>query len=111
MPHRRQLLNREGSLNRMRRSLVYFLCVSPLLAQLGRPEPQQAPIDALIQSYQSAYSNGRFAEAAANRDQARGLLSQIPVADPQFVNWAQRVSGIYENGGFGAQARSVLEQA
>ena len=95
----------------MRRSLAYFLCVSPLLAQLGRPEPQQAPIDALIQSYQSAFSNGRFAEAAAKRDQANALLSQIPVSDPQFVNWAQRVSGIYENGGLGTQARGVLEQA
>jgi tetratricopeptide (TPR) repeat protein len=95
----------------MRRSLAYFLCVSPLLAQSGRPEPQQAPIDALIQGYQSAYSNGRFGEAAAKRDQARALLSQTPANDPQFANWAQRVSGIYENGGFAAQARGVLEQA
>src|SRR5580658_5433843 len=111
MPHRRQLLNREGSLNRMRRSLVYFLCVSPLLAQLGRPEPQQAPIDALIQSYQSAYSNGRYGEAAAKRDQVNALLSQIPVSDPQFVNWAQRVSQLYDSGWYSQQARGVLEQA
>jgi tetratricopeptide (TPR) repeat protein len=95
----------------MHRSLAYLLCVSPLLAQLGGPEPQQAPIDALILSYQSAYSNGRFAEAAAKRDEASALLSQIPVGDPQFVNWSQRVSQLYESGGFSQQARSVLEQA
>jgi tetratricopeptide (TPR) repeat protein len=95
----------------MRRSLAYFLCASPLLAQTGRPEPQQAPIDALIQSYQSAYSNGKFDEAAAKRDQAKALLSQIPVADPQFVIWAQRVSQLYDSGGFSQQARAVLEQA
>ncbi|MGA3242797.1 MAG: tetratricopeptide repeat protein, partial [Bryobacteraceae bacterium] len=73
--------------------------------------PQQAPVDALIQSYQSAYSNGKFDEAAAARDQARALLNQIPVDDPQFANWAQRVSGIYEYGGFALRARDVLEQA
>lgn len=95
----------------MRRSLAYFLLTAPLLAQFFRSAPQQAPIDALTQSYQSAYSNGRYDEAAASRDQARALLSQIPAEDPQFANWAQRVSQLYESGGFGAQARGVLEQA
>jgi tetratricopeptide (TPR) repeat protein len=95
----------------MRRSFAYVLFAAPVLAQSGRPAPQQAPVDALIQSYQSAFSNGRFDEAAAARDQARALVSQIPVDDPQFANWAQRVSGIYENAGFGLRARDVLEQA
>jgi tetratricopeptide (TPR) repeat protein len=95
----------------MRRSLAYLLFASAVLAQSGRPVPQQAPIDALIRSYQSAYSNGKFDEAAAARDQARALLNQIPVDDPQYANWAQRVSGIYENGGFALRSRDVLEQA
>src|ERR1700684_3414936 len=95
----------------MRRSLAYLLFTSAALAQWGRPVPQQAPVDALIRSYQSAFSNGRSDEAAAARDQARALVSQIPVDDPQFANWAQRVSGIYENGGFALRARDVLEQA
>ena len=95
----------------MRRSLAYVLFAAPVLAQSGRPVPQQAPVDALVQSYQSAFSNGKFDEAAAARDQARALLNQIPVDDPQFANWAKRVSGIYENGGFALRARDVLEQA
>jgi tetratricopeptide (TPR) repeat protein len=95
----------------MLRGLAYVLFAAPVLAQSGRPVPQQAPVDALIQSYQSAYSNGKFDEAAAARDQARALLNQIPVDDPQFANWVQRVSGIYENGGFALRARDVLEQA
>jgi tetratricopeptide (TPR) repeat protein len=95
----------------MLRGLAYVLFAAPVLAQSGRPVPQQAPVDALIQSYQSAYSNGRFDEAAAARDQARALLNQIPVDDPQFANWAQRVSQIYDEGGFALQARDVLEQA
>jgi tetratricopeptide (TPR) repeat protein len=95
----------------MRGSLPYLLLASPLLAQSGRPVPQQAPVDALVQSYQSAYSNGRYDEAAAKRDQARALLSQIPVDDPQFANWAQRVSQLYDGGGFTLKARDILEQA
>ncbi len=95
----------------MLRSLAYLLFASPLAAQWGRPVPQQAPVDALIQSYQSAYSNGRYDEAAATRDQARAVLSQIPVDDPQFVNWAQRVSQLYDGGGFTLRGRDVLEQA
>jgi tetratricopeptide (TPR) repeat protein len=95
----------------MLRGLAYVLFAAPVLAQWGRPVPQQAPVDALIQSYQSAYSNGRFDEAAAARDQARALLNQIPVEDPQFANWTQRVSGLYENAGFALRARDVLEQA
>jgi hypothetical protein len=100
-----------ASKSNMRRCLTYFLFASPLLAQTVRPEPQQAPVDALIQSYQSALSNGKFTEAAAKRDEARGLLNQIPANDPLFANWAQRISGIYENDGFGSHARDVLEQA
>jgi tetratricopeptide (TPR) repeat protein len=95
----------------MLRGLAYLLFATPVLAQSGRPVPQQAPVDALIQSYQSAYSNGKFDEAAAARDQTRALLNQIPVDDPQFANWVQRVSGIYESGGFALRARDVLEQA
>jgi len=95
----------------MLRSLTYLLFASPLLAQLVQPAPQQAPIDALIGSYQSAFRNGRYDEAAAKRDQARALLGQIPVDDPQFANWAQRVSQIYDSGGFALQARNILEQA
>jgi tetratricopeptide (TPR) repeat protein len=95
----------------MRRSLAYLLCAAPVAAQWGWPVPQQAPVDALIRSYQSAFSNARYDEAAAARDQARALLSQIPVDDPQFANWAQRVSQLYDGGGFALQARDVLEQA
>jgi tetratricopeptide (TPR) repeat protein len=95
----------------MRRTLIYILLTAPLLAQFDRPDFQQAPIDALVQSYQSAYSEGRFDEAAAKRDQARALLNQTAVTDPQFANWAERVSQLYDGGGFAAQARDVLEQA
>jgi tetratricopeptide (TPR) repeat protein len=95
----------------MRRSLVYLLFASPLLAQTFRPAPQQAPIDALIQSYQSAINNSKYDEAAAKRDQARALLNRIPANDPQFGNWAERVSQTYDSGGFALQARDVLEQA
>src|SRR5580692_4452417 len=95
----------------MRLGLVYFLCAASLSAQIVRPEPQQAPIDALIQSYQSALNNANYDDAAAKRDQARALLSQVPVDDPQFANWAQRVSQIYDSGGLALQGRDVLEQA
>ena len=83
----------------MRHALIYILLTAPLLAQSDRPDFEQAAIDALIQSYQSAYKEGRFNEAAAKRDQARALLNQTPVTDPQFANWAQRVSQLYAGGG------------
>jgi len=95
----------------MRRTLAYFLFASPLMAQLFGTAPQQAPIDALIQSYQSALNAGKYDEVAAKRDQARALLSQIPVDDPQFANWTQRVSQLYEYVELSTQARDVLEQA
>src|SRR5580692_115439 len=95
----------------MRLGLVYFLCAASLSAQIVRPEPQQAPIDALIQSYQSALNNANYDDAAAKREQARALFSQVPVDDPQFANWAQRVSQIYDSGGFALEAREVLQQA
>lgn len=55
--------------------MAYFLFASPLLAQSGPPAPQRAPINAPIQGYQSALSDGKYDEAAAKRDQARALYS------------------------------------
>src|SRR5258708_5428842 len=68
----------------------------------------QAPVDAAIQAYQTAHSEGRFPEAAAKRDEALLLLNATPPDVPQFAMWVRSVAQLYGNAGRTEQARSAI---
>jgi tetratricopeptide (TPR) repeat protein len=80
-------------------------------AALAQPSPVQDPLDAAIQSVWQARTNGNFAEAAAARQQARALLQRAPVDSPRFAGWAQQVTQSYQNSGWNAQSRAILQEA
>ncbi len=91
----------------MRRGIVGLLCA---LAAMAQP-PQQTPLDRALQAYWEARNAGRFADAIRHRDEARGLLAQVPPEAPQFAAWVQQVSQLYESAQMTARAREVLESA
>jgi tetratricopeptide (TPR) repeat protein len=91
----------------MHRGFLYLLLSLTALAQ----SPQQNPLDAAYQAYHNARQEARFDDAAAKREEARGLLAQMPVDAPQFGNWVQNVAQLYQGGGMYAQAREVAEAA
>jgi tetratricopeptide (TPR) repeat protein len=103
--------------NSVFRAIVLLYSASLLQAQpfrqgqpFGQPQ-QQTPLQAALQAYQAAHQAGRFDDAAAAREQARRLLSAMPPDDPMFANLAQTLAQFYQNAGFRAQARAVLQDA
>jgi tetratricopeptide (TPR) repeat protein len=87
-----------------------FLCLIWSLTALAQP-PQQNPIDTAVQAHWKARADARFEEAAAQREQARSLLAQMPVDAPQFGSWVQSVTQLYQGGGMYARAREVAQDA
>ncbi len=73
--------------------------------------PRQDPLGAAIQAYWQARNDARFDEAAAKREEARGLLSRVAVGAPQYGSWAQNVAQLYQNAGISAQARAIAQEA
>jgi tetratricopeptide (TPR) repeat protein len=84
----------------------------PLVAAqtLSQAPPAPGPNE-LIQGYWEAHRDGRFADAAALREQARAFLDSVPVDEPQFGNWVTTVAQLYAGTSRSAQARSLLEAA
>jgi tetratricopeptide (TPR) repeat protein len=97
-----------GVYSYMLRAPLFLVCS---LAVLAQQRPQQDPLDTAIQAVWQTRNSGRFAEAAAARDQARALLQRAPVESPRFAGWAQQVAQLYQNSNFNAQARSILQEA
>ncbi len=91
----------------MRSSLMCLLCASIAQAQV----PQRDLFSEVTSAYWKARGEGQFDEAAARRQEARSLIESLPLDDPQYAQKVQQVSQMYENGGFSAQARSILQNA
>jgi tetratricopeptide (TPR) repeat protein len=86
---------------------VPFLLGCTVLAQSRAEDPLQPKILAVYQ----ARTDGRFADAAAFREEARLTLESLPAESPQFGEWARSIAQLYASGGRTVQARAVLEGA
>jgi tetratricopeptide (TPR) repeat protein len=104
----RNWARRSGVYSIMVRMPLFLICAFAALAQ---PSFRQDPLDTAVQSVWQARNSGRFEEAAAARDQARALLQRAPVDSPRFAGWAQEVAQSYQNSGWSAQARAILQEA
>lgn len=80
-------------------------------AQMVAQMPQQDPLAAAQQAVWKARTEGRFEDAAASREEARGLLDRLPVNAPQYPGWVQGVAQIYQSSGRNVQARAIVQQA
>ena len=98
---------RFGRLSRMRWGLVSVIWPVLALAQV----PQNEQIEAVARAYDAAHNEGRFDQASARREEAHALVARLPVTDPMFDNWVQRVARLYESGGWSVKARMVVEEA
>lgn len=93
-----------GVYSGMCRSLLVLFCV-------GTAWPQTDPIVSKLETYWKARREGRFADAAALREEACAILQRLPADAGAYVGWVQQVAGMYQNAGRTAEARSVLEEA
>src|SRR5262249_23648773 len=91
----------------MRAGLLGFLWTSLLLSQVQ----QQDPFDVVMQAFWSARASGHFAEAVKKRDEARRMVSAMPIEAPQFGQRLQSVAQFYDNDGLAAEGRGLLEQS
>ena len=91
-------------------SLVRHLCLLCSWTALAQAPPPQ-PLDLALEAYRKAHTEARFDDAAARREDARGLLRHAPVDAPQFPYWAQSVVQLYQQAGRNAQARAVAQEA
>src|SRR5215831_8446307 len=100
--------DRFGVYRYMRAGWLLLLCLQLAWAQNLPVDPIMAKRDAVWK----ARREGRFAEAAAHREEARALLRTLPASDPaQFQFWAVTVAQLYQQGGRTAEARAVAEEA
>jgi tetratricopeptide (TPR) repeat protein len=97
-----------GVYNNMLRVSLYLFCS---LAAVAQPMPRQDPLDAALQAGWQAQGSGRFAEATAGREQALALLQHAPVDSPRFPSWVQQLAQLYQNSGWNARARTILQEA
>ena len=79
-------------------------------AAMAQPD-QENPLDAAIGAAWRAQNEGRSADAAAGREQAKSLLQRAPAALPQFESWVRQVAQLFGAAGRTAQARDVLQEA
>lgn len=77
---------------------------------LGQVSPRD-PFDRAMQSVQEARAHGNPAEAAARRDEARGLLEQMAANSPQWAGRVQNLAQQYQGSGWHAQARVAVQDA
>ena len=96
-----------GVYRTMYRALLCLLCSWTALAQMA----PQDPLAAVQQALWKARTEGRFEDAAASREEARGLLDRLPVNAPQYPGWVQGVAQIYQSSGRNVQARAIVQQA
>src|SRR5437867_6321870 len=90
-----------------RRRFLFVLCATVGLAQVR----QREPFDIATQSYWDARRTGSFDQAAARREELRGLLAQTPVDSPQWLSRVQTVEQIYNGSGRRLQARAIFQDA
>jgi hypothetical protein len=98
----RNSVERPGVYCNMRWFLLLTVLEFAAMAQAPR-----APMDAALQSAMQA----PFGQKAALREEARALFETAPADDPRFGRWAQSVAQLYEQAGYGAQGRAVLQEA
>ena len=77
---------------------------------LGQVEPRD-PFDRAMQPSQQARTQGNPAEAAAQREEARKLLDQLPAGSPQWAARIQSLAQSYQGSGRHTQARAVFQDA
>ena len=87
-------------------NMRWFLLLT-VLELAAMAQSPRAPMDAALQSAMQA----PFGQKAALREQARTLFESAPADDPRFGRWAQSVAQLYEQAGYGAQGRAVLQEA
>src|SRR5882672_5640438 len=87
------------------------LCLLLAGSAVAQTQPREDPLMAAIRAHQKAREEGRFDEAAAKRELARGVLDQIPAGTPQFANRVFSVTQLYQNSGLTAKALAVAQQA
>ncbi len=96
----------------MLRVIAFILLSLPLAAQdfgQGRANPQEAPINVATNAFWKAQNEGRFADAVAQREEARRLLAKAAPDDPRFANWVESLARIYQNAGMAIDARAIVE--
>ena len=98
---------RSGVYTGMYRASLVLLCIGTALSQAPQPDPIFAKRDA----FWKARREGRFADAAALREEARATLHQLPADAGPFPSWVQTVVEMYQSGARTAQARAVVEEA
>jgi hypothetical protein len=87
----------------MLRGFLFVLCSTVVLGQIP------PPFDVAVQSYRDARVSGNFDQARDRREEARGLLAQTPLDSPLLPSRVQIVAQLYQNAGWRAQARAVVE--
>jgi tetratricopeptide (TPR) repeat protein len=90
--------------------MVLMLCAVAAPGQ-WRGQRQQDPINAALQDCYKLRGEGNHDAAMAKREEARALLDQAPVEAPQFSNWLQQVTQLYERAGKSAEVRSIAQAA
>src|SRR5215475_11118207 len=88
----------------MCRGLLGIFCFGAALAQTPPPDPIFAKRDEIYKARQQ----GRFADAASLRADARTLLRAMPADAPQYVSWVQSATQMYQEGGWTERARAVV---
>ncbi len=91
--------------------MALFLSLLFCQAMLAQPQPQEDPLAGFSKAIATAQEEGRFADAAALREQARQRLDRLPLDAPPFPYWVQSVAQLYQVGGRTAQARAVIQSA
>src|SRR5713226_880064 len=89
-----------------RGSLLLLFCT----VALGQPQPGE-PFDRAIQSFQQARAHGNPAEAAARREEARGLVEKMPAGSPQWEGRVQNLAQMYQGSGRHIEGRAVVQDA
>src|SRR5437879_4209857 len=89
----------------MPRGFLFLLCSTLALGQI----PQREPFEIAVQSYWDARNSGNFDQARARREEAHSLLAQTPLDSPLLANRVQTVAQLYQNSGWHAQARGIVQ--
>src|SRR5262245_5692155 len=83
------------------------LCCIAAVAQ----EPPPDPLHDVVNAYVQALLEGRFEEAATNRQEARKRLESLPVDSPMFPGWVASVASLYSGARRNVEAREVVQSA
>uniref|UniRef100_Q029M5 Tetratricopeptide TPR_4 n=1 Tax=Solibacter usitatus (strain Ellin6076) TaxID=234267 RepID=Q029M5_SOLUE len=86
-------------------AFAYLCCAA--FGQASEVDPVQAKLAAISR----ARAEGRFAETVRLREEARRLLDVLPPDSPQFAGWTEMVAQVYNEAGWTARARGMLQAA